>query len=90
VTIEEQAKAIEELYTQFHRITTQPWRTEQDRREALQTLKGHLTAADRTLRLPPSSSDTAGRPSKLILWSEMTRGTLKEMGQEVVVTDTSH
>ena len=57
------------------------------RREAIQTLKGQLIAADRTLRLPPTGSETAHARSKLILWSKMVRGTLKEMGQDVVTTD---
>ena len=89
MTIEEQAQALEQSYAQFHRMTMQPWRTEDDRHQALQTLKNHLTAADRTLRLPPSGSDTASARSKLTLWAEMTRGNLKKLGQDVGVTDTN-
>jgi hypothetical protein len=87
MTIDEQAKALEECYQRFHRMRTQLHRTEDDRREALQTLKGHLAAADRTLRLPLTGRNTAYGRSKLILWVEMTRGTLKELGQDVVTTD---
>ena len=52
MTMDEQAHALEDSYRKFHRVRTQPFRTEDDRREALQTLKQHLTAADQTLRLP--------------------------------------
>ena len=82
MTIDEQAKVLEESYVKFHRVTTQPWRSEDDRREALKTLKGHIVAADKTLRLP-STLDTTQARSKLILWAELSRGTLKEMGHTV-------
>jgi hypothetical protein len=88
VTIEEQAQVLEASYAKFHRMRTQKHRTEEDRREALATLKNHLTAAERTLRLPPTGSDPAYARSKLMLWSEMTRLTLTEMGEDVVTTDT--
>jgi hypothetical protein len=86
MTMEEQPQALEQSYGQFHRIRTQYWRTEEDRHEALETLKHQLISADRTLRLP-TTRETAHARSKLILWSELARGTLKEMGQDVVATD---
>ncbi len=86
MTIDQQAHALEKSYTKFHRVTTQPWRTEDDRREALDILKGDIVAADKTLRLP-STPDTTQARSKLILWAELSRGTLKEMGHDVGVTD---
>jgi hypothetical protein len=79
MTIEQQAQALEQAYATYHRMTTQTFRTDEDRQQALQTLKGHLTVADQTLRLPPTR-ETARARSKLTLWSELTRGTLKEMG----------
>ena len=45
MTMEEQPQALEQSYAQFHRMTTQPWRTEQDRSDALQTLKGREVRA---------------------------------------------
>lgn len=35
----------------------------------------------------PLTRETAHARSKLILWAEITRGTLKELGQDVVTTD---
>lgn len=58
-------------------MTTQPWHTEEDRQEALQTLKQQVEAADRTLHLP-LTREMAHARSKLMLWAEMARGTLKE------------
>jgi hypothetical protein len=81
MTMEEQPQALEQSYAQFHRMTTQPWCTEQDRSDALQTLKGHLTESDRMLRLPPTS-ETARARSKLILWSERTRGPRERWGSK--------
>jgi hypothetical protein len=89
MTMEEQPQALEQSYAQFYRMTTPPWHTEQDWSDALQTLKGHLTESDRMLRLPPTS-ETARARSKLILWSERTRGNSREMGQQVVLIDTSN
>jgi hypothetical protein len=78
MTIDEQAQALEHAYATFARQQTrQPWRTEEDRREALNTLKGHLREAERCLSLP-ATSDTAHARSKLILWCEMTKGTIQE------------
>jgi hypothetical protein len=77
VTIDEQALQLEQSYAKFHRQTSQVWRTEEDRREALNTLKGHLREAERTLRLP-ETGDTASTRSKLILWVEMAKGTIEE------------
>jgi hypothetical protein len=77
MTIDEQAQALEASYGKYHRRTSQTWRTEEDRREALNTLKGHLREAERTLRLP-ETGDTASARSKLILWCEMTKGTIQE------------
>jgi hypothetical protein len=78
MTIEEQAQKLEASYATFARQqTSQPWRTEEDRHEALNTLKGHLGEAARCLALPPTS-DTASARSKLILWCEMTRATIEE------------
>jgi hypothetical protein len=77
MTIEEQAQALEQSYATYHRQTSQQWRTPEDRREALNTLKGHLREAERCLNLPPTS-DTNSARSKLILWVEMTKGTIQE------------
>ena len=78
MTIDEQAQALEHAYATFARQqTSQPWRTEEDRREALNTLKGPLREAKRCLNLPPTS-DTNSARSKLILWCEMTKVTIKE------------
>jgi hypothetical protein len=77
-TIQEQAQALEESYSRFHRMTTQHWRTDEDRRDALETLKQQAEAADQILRLPATHETTHAR-SKLMLWREMAIGTLKEM-----------
>jgi hypothetical protein len=77
MTIDEQAANLEASYAKYHRQTSQTWRTEEDRREALNTLKGHLREAERCLRLEPTS-DTASARSKLTLWVEMVKGTIEE------------
>jgi hypothetical protein len=77
VTIEEQAQQLEASYGKFHRQTSQYGRTEEDRREAINTLKRDLREAERTLSLP-ATSDTASARSKLILWCELTRATIEE------------
>ena len=77
-TIEQQAQALEASYSQFHRMTTQPWRTEEDRRDALETLKQQAEAADQILPLP-ATREMAHARSKLLLWREMVLGTLKDM-----------
>jgi hypothetical protein len=77
MTIDEQAANLEASYAKYHRQTSQTWRTEEDRREALDTLKGYLREAERTLNLP-ATGDTAAARSKLILWCELTRATVEE------------
>jgi hypothetical protein len=77
MTIDEQAQALEASYGKYHRQTSQTWRTEEDRREALNTLKGHLREAERCLSLP-ETSDTNSARSKLIVWCELTKGTIQE------------
>jgi hypothetical protein len=78
MTIAEQAETLEQAYATFARQQTcQPWHTEEDRREALNTLKARLREAERCLRLEPTS-DTASARSKLILWVEMVKGTIEE------------
>ena len=79
-TIEQQAQALEASYSQFHRMTTQHWRTDEDRRDALETLKQQAEAVDQILRLP-ATREMAHARSKLMLWREMAFGTLKEMQQ---------
>jgi hypothetical protein len=44
----------------------------------LHALKAQLTEAERTLNLP-ATPDTAQARYRLILWSEMARGTLKHL-----------
>jgi hypothetical protein len=61
MTIDEQAQALEASYGKYHRRTSQTWRTEEDRREALNTLKGHLREAERTLRLPETGDTGSAR-----------------------------
>jgi hypothetical protein len=77
MTIDEQAQTLEASYAKFHRQSSQPWRTPEDRREALNTLKSQLREAERTLRLP-ETGDTARARSKLILWCELTKATIEE------------
>jgi hypothetical protein len=77
-TMEEQAALLEQSYKQFHRINTQPWPTDEDRREALETLKQHLKSADQTLRLHTTPDTALGR-SKLHLWTEIVRTDLKDV-----------
>jgi hypothetical protein len=72
MTMDEQAQRLEASYVRFHR---QPWRTTEDRREALHTLRGQLRDAERCLQQPPTR-DTDRARSKLILWCELTRATL--------------
>jgi hypothetical protein len=77
MTIDEQAANLEASYAKYHRQTSQTWRTEEDRREALNTLKGQLREAERCLNLPPTSDTTSAR-LKLILWCELTQATIEE------------
>jgi hypothetical protein len=70
------------------------WRVQKDD-AAVATLSTDHAESESTTEPPvkvrrpryPLTRETAHARSKLILWAEMTRGTLKELGQDVVTTD---
>jgi hypothetical protein len=78
MSMEQQAEASQQAYTSYHKMLTQPWRTAEDRTEALTTLKDELTGTEQTLRLP-SAEETPRARSQLMLWAEMVKGTLREV-----------
>jgi hypothetical protein len=74
MTMEEQASALQASYTHYHRMTTQPWRTAEDRAQATARLTDQLAQADATLQQPPAAETPRAR-SQLMLWAEMVKGT---------------
>jgi hypothetical protein len=75
MTIEEQAQRLEASLHQLERSKRLPWAAADDRQAVLHTMQVELAAAERMLNLP-ATPQTAHARKQLILWSEMTRGTL--------------
>jgi hypothetical protein len=75
MTIEQQAKTLEQALVTLEGMRQKPWLTTEDRREVVQALKMQLAEAERTLRLP-ATPDTAHARRQLTLWHELGVGTL--------------
>jgi hypothetical protein len=76
VTIEQQAKTLEQSLHTLEGMKKKPWLTTEDRRAIIESTKAQLAEAERILRLP-ATPDTAHARRQLTLWHELGGGTLR-------------
>jgi hypothetical protein len=77
MTIDEQAQHLEHALQQLAFATQRPWNSAEDRREMVRALRRDVAEAEGTLRHSQVTPTAFHAYRRLVLWTEMARGTLE-------------